>query len=81
MFSHEKKERLLHRYCHMNNSKLLLLGQVANKLRCRPHQITYMLTSGLLPEPALRLGNRRIFTERDVERIRAMLKQKKGEND
>ena len=75
-FSREKKKSSCIN-TSMNHSKLLLLGQVARELHCRPHQITYMLTSGLLPEPALRLGNQRIFTDQNVERIRTMLKRKR----
>jgi len=52
---------------------LSLLGDVARLLRCKPHRIAYLLSSGQVPEPGLRLGNRRIFTGEDVARIRAKL--------
>jgi DNA-binding transcriptional MerR regulator len=54
-------------------SDLFLLGDVARRLGCRPHRIAYLLTSGLVPEPALRLGNRRVFDEGDIGRIIAQL--------
>ena len=65
----------------MNNTKLLLLGEVARVVRCQPHVITYLLTTAKVPEPALRLGNRRVFTEQDVERIQTLLKQKREQDD
>jgi DNA-binding transcriptional MerR regulator len=62
----------------MNDTKWLLLRDLARLLRRRPHQIVYLLTSRQVPEPALRLGNRRVFTAQDVERLRAKLNHKKG---
>ena len=64
-------------------SNLFLLGDVARRLVCRPHRIAYLLTTGLVPEPALRsFGNRRLFDEEDVGRIAAKLghrtKEKNG---
>jgi DNA-binding transcriptional MerR regulator len=62
----------------MNDTEWLLLSDVARLLRRRPHQIVYLLTSRQVPEPSLRLGNRRIFSAQDVERLRAKLRHKKG---
>ena len=42
------------------------LGDVARMLGVKPHHITYALSSGGVPEPRLRLGNRRVFTQDDV---------------
>ena len=50
-------------------SKLYLLSDVARLMRRRPHQITYAITSGLLPEPKMRIGGRRVFQDDDIERI------------
>lgn len=50
-------------------SKLYLLGDVAKMMRKRPHQITYAITSGLLPEPEMRIGGRRVFQGADIKRI------------
>jgi DNA-binding transcriptional MerR regulator len=50
-------------------SKLYLLSDVARLMRKRPHQITYAITSGLLPEPKVRMGGRRVFQDEDIERI------------
>jgi hypothetical protein len=62
----------------MSDTQWLLLGDVARLLRRRPHQIVYLLSSLQVAEPALRLGNRRVFTADDVERLRAKLNHKKG---
>lgn len=51
--------------------KLFLLSEVAGVLRKRPWQITYAITSGIVPEPKLRIGNKRIFVEEDIERLAA----------
>jgi hypothetical protein len=62
----------------MSDTEWLLLSDVARLLRRRPHQIVYLLTSRQVPEPALRLGNRRVFMAEDVERLRAKLNHKEG---
>ena len=50
-------------------SKMYLLSDVARLMRKRPHQITYAITSGLLQEPKVRIGGRRVFQDEDIERI------------
>ena len=45
------------------------LGQVARLLGKKPHLITYAITSGHIAEPALRLGNKRVFGEVDMQRL------------
>lgn len=50
-----------------------LLGDVTRLLRTKPHRIVYLLSSGQVPEPAMRLGNRRMFTAADIEQIAAKL--------
>ncbi len=52
---------------------LHLLGDVSRKLGCEPYRIVYLLTTGKVPEPRLRLGNRRLFTTDDIARIAARL--------
>lgn len=49
--------------------KLYLLNDVARLMNKRPHHITYAITSGLLPEPEMRMGGRRVFQEEDLRRI------------
>jgi DNA-binding transcriptional MerR regulator len=57
----------------MNTNDFNLLGDVASLLRVQPYRITYLITSGQVPEPAMRLGNRRMFTTADIARIAATL--------
>ncbi len=47
------------------------LRDVATLLKLKPYQITYALTVGLVPEPDLRISNKRIFREKDICRLRA----------
>jgi len=49
--------------------KHFLLGDVARILDRTPHQIVHLLTSGKLPEPEQRIGNRRLFSAEDVTRL------------
>ena len=59
----------------------LLGGQV------KPYQITYAISVGLLPEPELRISNKRIFHSKDVQRVAAHFgvtlknKEQEGGND
>lgn len=43
-----------------------LLGEVARILNRRPHQISYLLTSGQAREPERRIANKRLFSMEDV---------------
>ena len=45
------------------------LGDVARILRCRPYQVVYLISTGQIPEPRLRIGGKRIFTMPDLHRI------------
>jgi hypothetical protein len=45
------------------------LGQVARLLGRKPYLVTYAITSGHVPEPPLRIGNKRVFNREDVERL------------
>jgi len=53
------------------NEQNLLLKDVAALLGLKPYQITYKISVGLIPEPKLRISNKRIFKPADVERIAA----------
>jgi hypothetical protein len=50
---------------------LLLLSEVARVLRKKPWQLVYAITSGAVPEPKLRIGNKRIFVDEDIRRLAA----------
>ena len=59
---------------HMYDRDFYLLGDVARILQVRPHQIVYLLSTRQVPEPAMRLGNRRVFTVADITAIAERLK-------
>jgi hypothetical protein len=46
-----------------------LLGEVAKALGRKPYHVTHVLTTGKVSEPALRIGNKRLFNVEDVERL------------
>ena len=46
-----------------------LLREVAKRLGVKPYQIAYALSVGLVEEPELRISNKRIFREKDIERL------------
>lgn len=48
----------------------LTLKNVASILNVKPYRINYVLATKLVPEPASRFGNKRIFTEQDLQRLR-----------
>ena len=50
--------------------KHYLLKDVAKLLKVKPYKITYAISVGFVPEPALRINNKRIFVEEDIDRIR-----------
>ena len=47
----------------------LLLSDVARILGVKGYQINYVLVNGMVPEPRQRIANKRIFTQKDVERL------------
>jgi len=50
-------------------NKVFLLNEVAKLFKMRPHQVAYAISSGLVPEPKLRIGNKRIFQADDIKRL------------
>jgi hypothetical protein len=46
-----------------------LLGEVSRALGRKPHVVTHLLTSGKIPEPQVRIANKRLFTVEDIERL------------
>lgn len=61
----------------MTERKLYSIKEVAKILKKQPYQITYLLETGKVAEPKIRLGNRRAF---DIEEIESLLNyfEKKG---
>ena len=49
--------------------KVYLLSEVARLFKKGPHVIAYAISSGLVPEPKLRIGNKRIFVDEDIRRL------------
>jgi len=47
----------------------LLLNDVAKLLGIKGYRINYAIVNGMIPEPKLRISNKRIFTKQDVDRI------------
>ena len=47
-----------------------LLNEVARLVGVKAHKIHYALGNGYLDEPTERINNKRIFTTKDVSRIR-----------
>ena len=48
---------------------LITLKDVASLLKIKPYRIAYVLTMDLVPEPALRVGNKRAFSQEDIARL------------
>ena len=49
----------------------LSLKNVAELLKVKPYRIHYVLAVKLLPEPVLRVGNKRVFTQADITGLAA----------
>jgi hypothetical protein len=54
----------------MTERSLYSIKEVAKILKKRPYQITYVLDTGRVPEPEVRLGNRRAW---DMDEIKMLL--------
>ncbi len=50
--------------------KHFLLNEAAKLVGVPGYRISYAIANGHLPEPEERLNNHRLFTARDIERIR-----------
>jgi len=49
--------------------ELFLISDVAKRLNVPPHRVAYLFLTRKLPEPKLRLGNRRVFTVGEARRV------------
>jgi hypothetical protein len=49
--------------------QLYLMSDVSRMLGVPAHRIAYLLMTRKVPEPPLRLGNRRMFSLADVQRV------------
>lgn len=59
------------------NKNHFLLNEVARAVPCKPYQIAYLITTGVIEEPKLRINNKRIFSAKDVDRIRDIFLERK----
>jgi hypothetical protein len=48
-----------------------LLSEAARLLNRKPYQVQYALTAGLIEEPKLRIGGKRVFQADDLRRLAA----------
>ncbi|WP_013627340.1 hypothetical protein [Rubinisphaera brasiliensis] len=49
--------------------QLLGLGDVSRLIGIARHKIEYAIANGAIPEPELRIANKRVFTTEDVQRV------------
>ena len=49
----------------------LSLKDAARVLKLKPYQIAHALDVGAVPEPAIRVSNRRVFQREDLKRLAA----------
>ena len=61
--------------------QLYLIGDVSRMLGVPAHRIAYLFMTRKLAEPQLRLGNRRVFSRSDVQRVAKALGRPVGENE
>jgi len=47
-----------------------LLNEVAKQVGRKSYQIAYLITTGVIEEPEIRINNKRVFRNNDVEKIR-----------
>ena len=59
--------------------ELFTLKDVATTLNVAPYRITYLITSRQVDEPALRIGNVRVWTRPEVQVLAEKLKIENGE--
>ena len=55
------------------NTQFFLLNDVSRILNVRPSKIAYLLSTRQVEEPALRLGQKRVFNWQDIQRLAAKL--------
>ena len=60
------------------NKQFFSLGDVAQLLRTTAHKIHYLLATGQVPEPRLRIGSRRIWTADEIVPISEKLGMEKA---
>lgn len=61
--------------------QLYLISDVSRMLDVPAHRIAYLFMTRKLSEPRLRLGNRRVFSRADVERVAKALRRPLGKEE
>jgi hypothetical protein len=61
--------------------QLFLISDVSRMLGVPAHRIAYQYMTRKLPEPALKLGNRRVFTLAEIHKIAKALGRPVGESE
>lgn len=56
--------------------ELYLLNQAARLAGIKYHQLAYLIVTGVVEEPKLRIGGRRVFTAAEVARIQAVVAER-----
>jgi DNA-binding transcriptional MerR regulator len=59
--------------------QLYLMSDVSRMLGVPAHRIAYLFMTRKLPEPQLRLGNRRVFSRSDVQKLAKTLGRQIGD--
>jgi DNA-binding transcriptional MerR regulator len=53
-----------------------LLNEVAKSVGRKPYHLAYLLSIGVIEEPSLRIGNKRVFSRQDIDQIREVIRQR-----
>lgn len=61
--------------------QLFLISDVSRMLGVPAHRIAYQYMTRKLPEPSLKLGNRRVFTLADVQKVAKALGRPVGDTE
>jgi hypothetical protein len=62
-YSHKTKKEII------MTQQLFLISDVSRMLGVPAHRIAYQYMTRKLPEPALKLGNRRVFTLTEIHKV------------
>jgi DNA-binding transcriptional MerR regulator len=61
--------------------QLFLISDVSRMLGVPAHRIAYQYMTRKLPEPSLKMGNRRVFTLADVQKVAKALGRNIGDTE
>lgn len=66
---------------YIMTQQLFLISDVSRMLGVPAHRIAYQFMTRKLPEPSLKLGNRRVFTLVDIHKVAKALGRPVGETE